>query len=60
VHGVPHDQRRFGRVEDDDRLAAPGAADLLDGQGGRLGESSMFARVPGSAEREAMEATISP
>src|SRR6266508_3262185 len=36
--GVAHDQRRFGGVEDDDRLAAPGAANLDDGRGGGLGE----------------------
>ncbi len=38
VHGVAHDQRRLGRVEDDDRLALLGAADLLDRAGGGAGE----------------------
>ena len=36
--GVAHDHRRIGRVEDDDRLAAPGAADHLDSPTGGLGE----------------------
>ena len=35
---VAHDQRRLGRVEDDDRLAALGAADVLDRAGRGLGE----------------------
>ena len=29
-HGIPHDQRRVGRIEDDDRLALASAAHLLD------------------------------
>ena len=36
--GVAHDHRRLGRVEDDDRLAALGAADGLDALAGGLGE----------------------
>ena len=35
---VAHDQRRLGRVQDDDRLAALGAAELHDRLRGRLGE----------------------
>src|SRR5699024_1188888 len=38
VDGVAHDHGRLGRVEDDDGLAALGAADLLDGELGGLGE----------------------
>src|SRR5690606_5149980 len=38
VDGVAHQQRRFGRVEDDDRLALGGTADHLDGAGGGFGE----------------------
>src|SRR5690606_3971281 len=38
VHRVAHDQRRLGRVEDDDRLALLGAADLLDRARGGAGE----------------------
>src|SRR3546814_11350423 len=36
-HGIAHDHRRFGRVQNDDRLAARGAADLFDriGRGAR-------------------------
>ena len=36
--GVAHDHWRVGRVEDDDRLAALGAADRLDALAGGLGE----------------------
>ena len=50
-HGVAHDQRRLGRVEDDDRLAAPRAADRLDGRATVVSvNSSMLARVPGPAD----------
>ena len=38
VHGVAHDQRRLGRVDDDDGLASLGAADLFDRTGGGAGE----------------------
>src|SRR5699024_11346699 len=38
VDGVAHDHGRLGRVEDDDGLAALGAADLLDVELGGLGE----------------------
>src|SRR5690606_29204156 len=38
VDGVAHDQRRLGRVDDDDRLAFLRAAHLLDGAGGGAGE----------------------
>ena len=37
-HCVAHDQRGLGRIEDDDRLAALGAAELADRLRGRLGE----------------------
>ena len=36
--GVAHQDRRIGRVEDDDRLAVGGTADRHQGAGGRLGE----------------------
>ena len=57
---VAHDQRRLGRVEHDDglslfarrrRCSSPRAVVWVN--------SSMFARVPGPAERLAMLATIS-
>src|SRR5690554_2783279 len=38
VDGVAHDQRRLGRVDDDDRLALLRATHLLDGTGGGAGE----------------------
>jgi hypothetical protein len=38
VHGVAHDQRRLGRVDDDDGLALLRAAHLLDRAGGGAGE----------------------
>ena len=38
VYGVAHDQRRLGRIEHDDGLAARGAAHRLDGLGRRFGE----------------------
>ena len=38
MDGVAHDQRRLGRVDDDDGLADLGAAHFLDGAGGGAGE----------------------
>src|SRR3546814_7497233 len=38
IDGIAHDQRRFGGVEDDDRLAARRAADIDDRLACRLGE----------------------
>jgi hypothetical protein len=58
-NGVAHDDRRFGRIEDDDRLAPCGAADGLRRAAGGLGEPSMFARVPRPADTDETDATIS-
>src|SRR5206468_4542657 len=41
------DHRRFHRVEDDDRLALLGAADLLQAAGGHLGELVDVGAGPG-------------
>ena len=58
--GVAHDHRRIGRVQDDDRLAAlarrrwsrtPALVVLVN--------SSMLARVPGPADADDTDATIS-
>jgi hypothetical protein len=59
VDGVAHDQRRLGRVEDDDGLALPRAADLFHAPAVVRVNSSMFLRVPGPAERLDTVATIS-
>ena len=56
---VAHHQRRLDRVEDDDRLAALGAADDLEGREVVSVNSSMLARVPGPADLLEIEATIS-
>jgi len=40
----------LGGIEDDDRLATHSLADDLDRLGRGLGNSSMFARVPGPAD----------
>ena len=58
--GVAHDQRRLGGIEDDDRLAALGAAELSIAFEVVSVNSSMLARVPGPADFEEIEATISP
>ena len=59
-HGVPHDHRRRHRVQDDDRLAALAAPPTASMACAVVSvNSSMLARVPGPAEREAMDATIS-
>jgi hypothetical protein len=61
IDSVAHDERRFGRVEDDDCLAARRAADVDDGL--RLVvsvNSSILARVPGPALFRLIDATISP
>ena len=57
---VAHDHRRLGRVEDDDRLAALGAADRLDAGGGGPGELVDVRRgCPGRRRPTTTEATIS-
>jgi hypothetical protein len=49
----PRDHR-FHREEDDDRLALPGTAALLQAGGRHLGELVDTGAVPWPAEREAM------
>ena len=58
--GVTHDHRRFCRVEHDDGLAAGGSSDVTMASEVVSVNSSMLARVPGPADLEEMEATISP
>ena len=59
VNRVAHDEGRLGRVEDNDRLAAIRTTDLNDRAAGCLRELVDVARVPGPADFDAIEATIS-
>jgi hypothetical protein len=60
VHGVAHDQRRLGRVDDDDGLAFFAPPTFSTAPAVVRVNSSMFLRVPGPTDLEATVATISP
>ena len=59
MHRVAHQDRRLGRIENDNRLAARGVADFLNPRAVVSVNSSIFCRVPGPALLLAMVATIS-
>lgn len=59
VDGVAHQDRRVGGVEDDDRASALGSTDGLQCRGGGSVNSSMLARVPGPADFDEIDETIS-
>jgi hypothetical protein len=59
-NGVAHDHWRFCGVQDDDRLAPLCATDVLHAGTRGLGELVDVGPVPGPADAEDTDATISP
>ena len=59
IHGVAHENRRIGGVEDDHRFASLRSANDFSAVAVVSVNSSMLARVPGPADLDEIDDTIS-